>query len=242
MSGPGLRRHLHFIRRLNWLPGHVLGLIDWHLFPELRAGIPFNGQSRRLERFRELIARCDLKAIVETGTFRGLTTVCMRRASNLPVYTVESSRRAYCFADRRFGDDEGIDNTLGDSRTFLKRLLSETLGPDDPVLFYLDAHGESDLPLAEELGIIAAGSRDPVVMIDDFQVPDDPGYAHGGYGPGKQLVLEYLPRCFRDEFRFCWPAAPSKTETGSRRGCLVACRHHSSHRLDLVSSLRPHVG
>jgi len=35
-------------------------------------------------------------------------------------------------------------------------------------------------------------------MIDDFQVPDDPGYAYDDYGPGKALTPDLVdPACRR---------------------------------------------
>jgi hypothetical protein len=56
------------------------------------------------------------------------------------------------------------------------------------ILFYLDAHWNDDLPLEEELELIFSVHPHAVVMIDDFQVPDDPGYQFDEYGPGKALT------------------------------------------------------
>jgi hypothetical protein len=47
---------------------------------------------------------------------------------------------------------------------------------DSPLFFYLDAHWNEDLPLAEEIDLIFSRSPCAVVMIDDFEVPGDPGF------------------------------------------------------------------
>lgn len=63
---------------------------------------------------------------------------------------------------------------------------------------YLDAHWGEDLPLAEKLEIVFSWDSDAIVMIDDFQVPDDPGYAYDDYGPGKALTPDLVdPACRR---------------------------------------------
>ena len=89
---------------------------------------------------------------------------------------------------------------------------------------YLDAHWGPDLPLFEETRILFASSSGIVVMIDDFQVPDDPGYAFDSYGPAATLNLEYLRLGEIPEARVFFPALPSSAETGARRGCVVLAK------------------
>ena len=70
------------------------------------------------------------------------------------------------------------------------------------VFFYLDAHWNDDLPLADEIDIIFSRCPWAVVMIDDFEVPSDPGYQFDDYGPGKALVLGYIrPAVLAHELR-----------------------------------------
>ena len=61
-------------------------------------------------------------------------------------------------------------------------------------LFYLDAHWGKRLPLADEMRVVAGAFPRCVIAIDDFMVPDDPGYAFDDYGPGKRLDLDYVKR------------------------------------------------
>ncbi len=74
--------------------------------------------------------------------------------------------------------------SLADSRVFLRDLLAG-LPNDRPVLFYLDAHWNEDLPLAEEARLIVEQAPLAVVMIDDFCVPFDPGLQLGRLRAGQ---------------------------------------------------------
>lgn len=48
------------------------------------------------------------------------------------------------------------------------------------------------MPLAGELELVFSHCSAAVVMIDDFQVPFDAGYAYDDYGAGKALVPGYI--------------------------------------------------
>jgi hypothetical protein len=74
-----------------------------------------------------------------------------------------------------------------------------------------------------------------VVVIDDFEVPGDPGYAFDDYGAGKALTSEYISGMIeRFKLRAYYPTKPSTCETGAKRGCVVL-----AHRtLSDVSLLR----
>jgi hypothetical protein len=66
-----------------------------------------------------------------------------------------------------------------------------------------------------------------VILIDDFQVPHDPGYGFDAHD-GVPLSLDYfgLPDGVVREF----PATPSHEETGGRRGALYFAKGPSAHR------------
>lgn len=132
------------------------------------------------------------QAIVETGTFRGVTTKFFAQQTNLPVFSVEVEPRYFQYSKRSLRSFEKVDLVLGDSRAFLNRLIADTACPKLNVFFYLDAHWNDDLPLYEELVCIGDHWNNSVVMIDDFNVPDDAGYFFDDYGPGSKLCLEYI--------------------------------------------------
>jgi hypothetical protein len=122
-----------------------------------------------------------------------------------------------------------------DSRAFLRNL---ELSPDDILLFYLDAHWKEDLPLGEEVAIILEKFRNFLILIDDFQVPDDPGYRFDDYGPGKTLTLKDFSFDREERVDIYFPACPSENETGLRRGCILLANTSLSTRLERIRSLR----
>ena len=190
-----------------------------HLFQAW--GGPFNGQVKRQELFLEILSLSRFEAIVETGAYRGTTTAYLRQASGLPVYTVEVNARYFHFCRRRFRDDGGVHILLGSSPRQLRHLAEDPAVPRSNVFFYLDAHWGRRLPLLDELDVIAGSWSDSVVMIDDFRVPADDGYAYDAYEGGAELSREYVDLDRIPGMDIYWPAAPSSSETGERRGCVV---------------------
>ena len=213
-----------------------LGALKFRRQPALgRAwGGPMNGQRWRCLMFAELVHKIAPKAIVETGTYLGTTTEWLA-AFQLPVFTCEAHPENFGFSKARLQATPNVRVLRADSRAFLAQVLRGPFG-DGPNLFYLDAHWNDDLPLAEELEIIFGRSLESVVVIDDFEVPGDPGYQFDDYGAGKALTAEYISGIAeRFELRSYYPATASTDETGAKRGCIVL-----AHRtLSGVSLLRP---
>lgn len=182
---------------------------------------PFNNQAGRREAFSQILAAHRFAAIVETGTYHGRTTRFMAEASGLPVYSIEANEEHYRAAQRFLAGCANVSLFLGDSDDVLPRLLESGKVADNNVFYYLDAHWEEELPLGDEIETIISTMTDFVIMIDDFQVPDDPGYGFDKYGPGRNLDLGYLRR-FAGKGLFAFlPSCPSAKETGARRGCIV---------------------
>ena len=179
----------------------------------------FNGQKKRQELFHELVRLVAPKAIVETGTYRGTTTEYIAQSFSGPIYTCELDLRYFYQAWKKLSRFANVKIAHSDSRAFLDALLADL--EDFPALFYLDAHWASDLPLAEELGLIFKDDRPKLVMIDDFRDPFDEGYGYDDYGPGKALdlhMIEFLRNRPVDVF---FPTALSSEDTGHKRGCVV---------------------
>jgi len=226
-----------------WLGPRRLGFLDYYRFPGRRAawGGPFNGQTARVELFQELTQFFGFAAIVETGTYLGTTTAFLAQ-SGLPVYTVESDPRNFGFASARLRSCRNANVLLGDSCETLEILLAGVLAPvcEQDLFFYLDAHWEERLPLAEELEVVFRHCRSAVVMIDDFSVPDDPGYAYDDYGPGRALDAKYIePIVKEQELAVFYPATAAREESGARRGCVVLSRSNGQDaRLRQMKLLR----
>jgi hypothetical protein len=214
-------------RRLRaWLGDERVGMLDYWRRPEWREswGGPFNGQVFRQRLFAELCSRVRFAAVVETGTYRGTTTSYFQQTTRVPIHSFESKPRHHGFARARLWRARGVHLHGEDSRAGLARLAADRALPPGPVFFYFDAHWQHDLPLSEEVDLAFAYWSQSVVMIDDFAVPDDPGYAFDDYGPGKALTLAYLGRRTAPPMAVWFPACASSAETGERRGCVVLAR------------------
>ena len=215
----------------------ALGALDYLRHPELRDrwGGPFNGQSARVALFRSLVAKLKPRAIIETGTYHGTTTEFMAQ-TGLPIFTVESHPRDYGFSRARLLRYRHVTVRQDDSRQFLSGLFHGPLQSfaDQTLFAYLDAHGEKDLPLADEIDLIFRHCRAAVIMIDDFQVPDDSGYRYDNYG-AEALTRAYIERSISGhELQAFYPSVPAAKETGMRRGCVVLAKR-SVHAAALAS-------
>lgn len=195
-----------------------------------------NGQRFRQEMFRALIQELRPHAVFESGTYRGATTQFLWHVSGRPVYTVEKEPAFARPAARRFRDVSDIRVIKSDSRKALLGLRDNSSFPKSRVFFYLDAHWDADLPLREEVAIITGSWTDSLIVIDDFKVPDDPGYGFDTYA-GTQLSIEYLGDAV-GAYKIFWPNCPSREETGARRGCVVLAAPTLADRLAALEPVR----
>jgi hypothetical protein len=202
-------------------------------------GFSMNGQTARLEVVRQIFYRCGIQSIIETGTFRGTTTEWLA-AFGVRVITIESHRSTFEFAKRRLKRFKNVEVLFGRSADLLADCL-RSIVPNVPVLAYLDAHWEGDLPLADEIDAICNTLSRFVVIIDDFEVPDDSGYSFDNYGPGKSLTAAYLDSSAGRNLARFYPAVRAEEETGNRRGWIVLTGDPSfQNSLSQISLLRAH--
>jgi hypothetical protein len=182
---------------------------------------PFNGQRMRVAAVRAIFGAIPFTAIVETGTFRALTTLFLRELSDAPIATIEINRAYFDYASKRLRGKPDVHQLLGHSPEGLARLAADPAWTTGPTFFYLDAHWHDDLPLVDELKTIRPAWRDFVALVDDFKVDIDDGYAYDDYGPGKSLDLSLLSDPDLAGLRVFWPAAPATSESGLRQGWVV---------------------
>jgi|SRR5579862_5144173 len=201
-----------------------LGALDYtfHRRESTGFGGPLNGSPVRLAAFEELKQRFSFAAIVETGAFRGESTVFFTAAGSR-VYASEVNPRYFGYAQARLRSRSNAHLYLEDSRQFLRRLIQDSTVPKDRVFFYLDAHGfgHDDPPLLTEVDLIFRHWTLPVVMVDDFQVPDDSGYQFESYGEGKELCLAYLDPVVHLGFVPFFPVLSSSEEIGFKQGYVI---------------------
>ena len=199
-----------------------LACADYWLRPGLGAqyGGPCNDGQARVRLCEQLAALGAVQAVVETGTYRGTTTLFLARVFQTTVHSVEINPRFHYYARLRTRRVANVRLSLGDSRQFLQALARDPHVPKQDVFFYLDAHRPGNVPLPEELDVICRAWDQSLVMIDDFEVSGDPGYGFNDYGPGLRFDTEVLPAATGDYRRF-YPATPSREETGYRRGFIL---------------------
>ncbi|MFE6090468.1 hypothetical protein ACFQ7M_00575 [Streptomyces massasporeus] len=226
-----------YIKVSSALPAAISFRMDL-LFPRLSLPElgPFNGQLGRQEIISELLAAISFDEIVETGSFRGTTTRFLNDISGLSVHSAEIETRFYRYAAMKCRSHPGIRLYHADSRKML-HILSKRPG-NPALLFYLDAHWQEDVPRYQELEIIEARWPKAVVMIDDFRVPDDPGYRFTSYH-GIPLDVNYLPGL--PGWKAFYPGRDSADETGAKRGCIVLASPETAPDVDTIASLRAGV-
>ncbi|MBC7900779.1 MAG: hypothetical protein H7070_12090 [Saprospiraceae bacterium] len=229
-----------FIRKfLRWMPISKKAMIEYYFDNSLgkEFGGPFNGQNARQQIFKDLSSELAFAAIIETGTFRGVTTAFMSEHTSKPVFTVEAEPRFFYYATHALRRFPKTKVKMGDSRNFITELISDEHVPKKNVFFYLDAHWNADLPLSEEVHLIEQHWTDAVIMIDDFEVPGDDGYKFDDYGEGKKLCLDYLGDTASNWSAF-FPSATSDEETGFKRGCVILASKSLKEKLKTCTSLR----
>jgi hypothetical protein len=191
------------------------------LSPDLQKcwGGAFNNQSGREAIILEILAEVRPSIVIETGTFRGVTTEWFATNFLGPVVGCELEPLYLIQAQHRLEDFRNVKLSQSDSRAFLRETLA-SLPRDSRILLYLDAHWKDDLPLAEELELIVASGLQFVAIVDDFKVPLDSGYLYDDYGPGKSLELDLVPEKARVAKVF-FPRIESSQETGEKKGVCI---------------------
>jgi hypothetical protein len=226
------------------LPPRLRAYIDYTFFSDVLLnywGGPLNGQAHRQLMVREIIAATAPALIVETGTFRGGTTSYLAGLSSSPIKTIETDRHFFLFARHVLEPKKNVEVTQLDSVAFLNDMVRKGEATAEPTLFYLDAHWYEYLPLRDELIIVFDNFPQAVVLIDDFEVPLDPGYRFDDYGEGKALNLGYLAPLKKYDFSIFFPSISSDRETGFKRGSVVLARgDRVVGTLHTLSSIRFH--
>lgn len=201
---------------------------------------PLNGQARRRECIEALLAALRPEEVLETGTFRGSTTLYLAKVQSAPVHSVEMDKYFWLASSLRCLPTRQVRVRFGDSLEFLHERAAGG-GGNRLTFFYLDAHWGERLPLADEVAFILRTWREALLCIDDFRVDDDPGYRFDSY-QGIALSLDYLAPVLPEGLAVFAPAARSETETGARSGSVyIAVGSQATNRVSrcVPAFLRP---
>lgn len=142
----------------------------------------------------------NVSTAVETGTWKGYTSVFLSQIFER-VFTIELSLQSFLEASHNCHPYPNIHCLLGHSADTLHNLLPSLA--DQPILFYLDAHWNSDWPLLRELEEISFSHRDNcIIVIDDFKVPSMPEIKYDAYD-GKECSFNYIKKKLAQVFTDC---------------------------------------
>lgn len=149
----------------------------------------FNYSPELLSVFAILKKDYQIPTVVETGTFRGGTTLAFSLLFD-NVHTIEIDPINFLTAKEKLRRHSNIQFYLGSSDKVLVNLLP--LIREQRVLFYLDAHWQAHWPLLQELELISKTHKDNcIIVVDDFKVPGRSEIPFDGYG-NAECSLEYI--------------------------------------------------
>lgn len=148
---------------------------------------PFNKDVFACVKFLELKQKFKVDTVIECGSAMGGTTKWL--AENFDkVVTIEINPVFQSFCMERTDNCNNIEYVLSDSTEVLEYLLEQNCSS---VLLFLDDHWLENLPLMEELRLIAASGQTPVIVIHDFKVPERPELGFDSYN-GQDFEWEWI--------------------------------------------------
>jgi len=148
----------------------LLSIAQWRKH-KYQPPVPYDVKLRTLEMFN-----LQNSTWVETGTFKGDTTIFLSKISK-KVFTIEASQELYASAQKKFNKENKIKSIYGRSQNELPKILENIAGN---VCFWLDAHycgpktfsQDTFCPILFELKTIISGlSRfnNVNILIDDIR-------------------------------------------------------------------------
>ncbi|MBU1119521.1 hypothetical protein KKH43_06590 [Patescibacteria group bacterium] len=170
------------------------------------------------------------EVFIETGTYRG-DTISELLGKFRKMHTIELSKKWYKKTSKRFLNNKVVTCHQGDS----SRVLSDVLKTmHEPVLFYLDAHyagkhtarGVEDVPLLDELKIIAKRTYQDIVIIDDAHIIGEKGIYGSNDNPEyppmhldwTHISREKIYRIMQKESKVIWKEKEDRIVLYTNRG------------------------
>ena len=176
-----------------------------------------NGQKFRKKILEKFLDNSKFDLIVETGTEYGFTTKFLSKYCD-KILTVEKSKSVYLLALDNLKETSNIKLIQNDSKKIFEILKDNDKNFNKKkIFFYLDAHSEDDYPLIDELNFIIKHVENFVILIDDFQVPDDDGYGYDSF-QGKKLNIKFIKNILINNLSLFFPSIESSEESGRLRG------------------------
>lgn len=184
-----------------------------------------NGQKYRKKIIDNILTNIEFDIVIETGTEYGFTTKFFSNYSK-KIVSIEKSKTNFLLAKRNLQNEENIQLILNDSKNIGKILEDEkiSISKDNSIFFYLDAHSDDDYPLLDEIKYIFEKYQNYIILIDDFQVPNDENYGYDSF-KGKKLNIEFIKKLFSGDEYIFFPKISGKKETGRIRGYSIITKN-----------------
>lgn len=153
---------------------------------------PFNEDGYMELEFLRLKKKYDIKHVIETGTYHGMTTTWLAKTFK-HVYTTEVNPNFYTIAQNRFDEHkvkDMIQSYQGDSVVLMPNIIEQVQNIGGNALFFLDAHWYTNPLLGELLAIASSGYKPAIICIHDMMNPDDPSMGYDVY-PDQGITYTY---------------------------------------------------
>ena len=150
---------------------------------------------------------------IETGTQYGHTTKELSYIFD-HVYSVEVDYDTFKQAECNLNGINNIILVHSDSIEFLNILPKH----EEPVLFYLDAHGNGITPLINEINIVCSISKSPIIVIHDFKVPGNI-FGFDTYN-GQEYTYEWIEPTLKEHYPCDYDFHYNNKAEGSLRGVI----------------------
>lgn len=184
-------------------------------------GNPFHGDEIWKSLVKKMLDMIPVTSVVETGTFRGDTTMYLAALYTKAIYTCEVVGMYYRGSKQRLAKHSHVVPLHGSSQKLLGDLIhGEKLGGTP--FFFLDAHWYGYWPLKDEMELVRTLPR-AIIMVDDFKVPGRPYFGYDVQeknGVVTEADINYLaPMLLQGKSRVLFPRYG--TPTSSLRGHIV---------------------
>lgn len=146
---------------------------------------PFNEDGFMCKEFISLKKRYKISTVVETGTYKGMTTKWLGENFKR-VFTTEIIPAYHEEAKKFLAEQQNINCFLGDSRIVLPEILKQC---DNNTIIFIDSHWYEN-PMRGELEMIKNSGLKPILAIHDFKNPNHPDFGFDIY-PEQNVVYEW---------------------------------------------------
>lgn len=170
---------------------------------------PFHNDKKQIKIILNILNN-NTECFIETGSFMGKTVYFVgKNFPNIMCYSCEIDKNSYSIAYEQIKDLKNVNLQLVPSPHAvynIKQNLDNNIY-NKKCLFWLDAHWHTD-PLYDEIKYITTNFNKFIIIIDDFEIPEDKGFWTDGYNI--QKIKPYIVN--NKNLRFYLPNYSSQDE------------------------------